>query len=103
MNARRVLVGLLALMLVWLQARLWIGDGGMRGVHALRAAVAEQAAENQRLRERNQALMADVDDLRHGQDAAEGRARNMLGMVRPGEVFYQVIGDARAGAESDSP
>jgi len=53
--------------------------------------VADQAGENQRLEVRNRALAADVADLKEGREAAEERARAELGMVRPAEVFYQVI------------
>ena len=88
--ARRALLGLLVAGLVALQAHLWLGDGGIRDVLRLREAVAEQRAENQRLVERNQALAADVTDLKTGLDAVEERARRELGMVREGETFFQV-------------
>jgi cell division protein FtsB len=83
----------LALLLVVcaLQFRLWTGTGGMPEVWRLEHRVAEQAQENQRLEARNRALAADVADLKEGREAAEERARAELGMVRPAEVFYQVI------------
>ena len=36
-------------------------------------------------------MHADVEDLKHGQDAVEARARSQLGLIKPGEVFYQVV------------
>ena len=42
-------------------------------------------------RQRNEALYAEVEDLRKGQDALEERARDELGMIREGETFFQVI------------
>lgn len=74
-----------------LQFRLWAGDGGWREVQRLEAAVAAQRAENAQLRERNARLAADVSDLKQGREAIEERARSELGMVRPGEVYYQVV------------
>ena len=47
----------------------------------LRAAVVEQSALNDSLRERNAALDAEVINLKQGVDAAEERARTDLGMI----------------------
>ena len=52
---------------------------------------AEQRSENAELRKRNEALAAEVEDLKSGTEAIEERARSELGMIKPGEVFYQVI------------
>jgi cell division protein FtsB len=38
-------------------------------------------------------LDAEVRDLKQGTGAIEERARNDLGMIKPGEVFYQVVGE----------
>lgn len=81
----------LLVLLAALQFKLWNGHGGMREVEALRRAVSRQQEENDRLRERNQALAADVEDLKHGEQAVEARARAELGLIKPGEVFYQVV------------
>ncbi|HEX7324182.1 MAG TPA: cell division protein FtsB [Rhodanobacteraceae bacterium] len=86
-------------LLIGLQVKLWVGDGGMRDLHALRARVTAQRAQNAKLKQRNDALHADVEDLKHGQDAVEARARSQLGLVKPGEVFYQVV-TTPAGASS---
>ena len=85
-----VLVGLLA----FLQYRLWMGEGGRRSVAALRQQVDLQARENQGLQQRNDALAAEVEDLKSGEAAVEERARSELGMIRPGETFYRVVESA---------
>lgn len=89
-------------LLIALQIKLWVGDGGMRDLRAIRARVAEQKAENAKLKQRNDALHADVEDLKHGRDAVEARARSQLGLIKPGEVFYQVV-NTPAGAASAAP
>jgi cell division protein FtsB len=81
---------LLALLLL-LQIKLWGGDGSVGDVMRLRAAVAAQKQENQVLGQRNQALAAEVEDLKSGTEAVEERARLELGMVKPGETFYQIV------------
>jgi len=94
----RWLALILLVLLIALQAKFWLGDGGMREIHTLRGSVAAQKAQNAKLEKRNEALAADVDDLKHGDQAVEARARNNLGLIKPGEVFYQVIGPAPAAS-----
>jgi cell division protein FtsB len=74
-----------------LQYRLWWGEGSFADVWNLGQDVAEQRKENARLRERNDALDAEVKDLKQGLDAIEERAREELGMIKEDEVFYQII------------
>jgi cell division protein FtsB len=90
---------ILIVILVGLQLKLWSGNGSMHEVDGLRVAVRKQAEENARLLQRNQALSADVLDLKHGDQAIEARARTELGLIKPGEVFYQVV-EPPAGAAS---
>ena len=81
----------LLLILFALQAKLWLGVGGWRQAEALQGTVAEQRAENARLQQRNDALSAEVEDLKSGETAVEERARSELGMIKPGETFYRVV------------
>ena len=82
---------ILLILLIGLQLKLWTGAGGVREVERLRATVAEQKHENEMLKSRNDALAAEVQDLKEGREAIEGRARSELGLVKPGETFYQVV------------
>jgi cell division protein FtsB len=92
----------LLVILIGLQLKLWTGSGGMREVRTLRDAVARQTGENDKLVQRNQALAADVSDLKHGEQAVEARARAELGLIKPGETFYQVV-ERPAGSASAPP
>lgn len=85
------IVILLLLLLVYLQYRLWFGDGNLPDVIQLGNEVEQQREENIRLRERNDVLDAEVRDLQQGLDAIEERAREDLGMVKDGETFYQIV------------
>jgi cell division protein FtsB len=82
---------LLLLLLVYLQYRLWIGDGSLQEVWELHREVEAQREENLQLRERNAALEAEVRDLQQGLDAIEEHAREDLGMIKEGETFYQLV------------
>jgi len=93
-KATVLLVLLLAILLAGLQYTMWFGTGGSDEVAALTAQVEHQRAENMQLQQRNEALVAEVDDLKSGGAAVEERARSELGMVKPGETFYRVIDNA---------
>lgn len=87
----RPLTVILLVLLVLLQHRLWFGDGSFPQVWRLRQELAQQQVENVALQERNQALEAQVADLKHGSGAVEELARSQLGMIKQGETFYQVV------------
>jgi cell division protein FtsB len=84
-----------------LQYRLWFGSGGQREVEALQQQVRQQAHDNAGLKQRNEALAAEVEDLKSGEAAVEERARSELGMIKPGETFYRVV--EPQPAPSDEP
>ena len=77
-----------------LQYPMWLGKGGWLQVRALDGDVAERRAANAKLKERNDALDAEVRDLKTGFDAIEERARSGLGMVRQDEIFFEFRQDA---------
>ena len=85
------LLTLLVILLVYLQYSLWFGDGSLQDVWRLHQDVEQQRQENAVLRERNEALEAEVLDLQQGLEAIEEHAREDLGMIKKGEIFYQVI------------
>jgi cell division protein FtsB len=89
----RWLIWLLVVLFVLLQYKLWMGDGSLAEVWDLYRQTELQKQENQRLQERNQALEAEVEDLKQGLDSIEERAREELGMIRDDETFYQIIED----------
>lgn len=87
----KLLAAGLLLLLVLLQYRLWLGDGGLHEVGQLKAEITRQREENAQLRERNRTLAAEVQDLKKGTTAIEERARTDLGMIGRSETFYQVV------------
>ncbi|WP_166206492.1 cell division protein FtsB [Cognatiluteimonas telluris] len=103
MRALGIVLVLLLALLAWLQYRLWFGSGGEREVAALQAQVQRQARDNAGLRQRNDALAAEVQDLKSGEAAVEERARNELGMIKPGETFYRVVEPESAAAPPATP
>jgi cell division protein FtsB len=87
----RFLALTLVILIAALQYPLWVGKGGWMRVWEIDRQLHEQRAANDKLRQRNAALEAEVRDLKNGYDAIEERARNELGMTKPDEVFYEVL------------
>lgn len=85
----KIVVCLLIVGLLLLQYSLWVGDGSVLHVYALKNEVALQQQKVKQLKERNQTLEAEVQDLKNHLSALEEHARTDLGMIRQGETFYQ--------------
>ncbi len=87
----KILLGCLLLIFFALQYRIWFGSGSMQEVWRLQQEAKVRAANLQELKSRNEALEAEVADLKRGLDAIEERARSELGMVSEDETFYQFV------------
>lgn len=88
---KAVIATALLLMLMGLQWRLWVADGGVAHTHRLRQEGTNLKSQNARLAARNAALDAEVHSLKSGLEEIEARARMELGMVRSGETFFLVV------------
>jgi cell division protein FtsB len=86
----RWLALLFAILVLALQYPMWLGKGGWLQVRETDRQLALQKEANAKLKARNEALDADVRDLKTGSEAIEERARSELGMIRSDEVFFQL-------------
>ncbi len=93
----KTLVGVLIIILIGLQYKLWLGDGSLSEVVQLSRELEAQKRKLHQLEERNRVLEAQVLDLQNGFDAFEEKARNDLGMIKQGETFIQLIPGTDAG------
>ena len=80
----------LAVLLLLVQADLWMGRGSLPQVWKLQRDLAGQQQTNERARERNARVTAEVTDLKEGLEMVEDKARSELGMIKPDEVLVQV-------------
>ena len=87
----RILTIVFAALIVLLQYPLWLGKGGWLRVWEIDRQVTAQKMGNAQLRVRNDALDAEVRDLKQGYDAIEERARYELGMIKQDEIFFHVL------------
>jgi cell division protein FtsB len=91
----KILIGVLVLLLIGLQYKLWVGDGSLSEVVQLSRELEIQKEKLRLLEEKNKILEAQVLDLQSGLDAFEEKARNDLGMIKQGESFIQLIPSAQ--------
>ena len=91
----KILGAVLVALIVLIQYPLWLGKGGWLKSWQLDRDLQVQKEKNRHLEARNTALAAEVRDLKQGTEAIEERARYELGMIRPDEVFYQIVDEPK--------
>lgn len=96
MTRRRVVIAILGLLVLGLQVRLWIGEGSLAHVNALKERVETQGLANETKVQRNKVLRAEIKDLKNGFDAIEEKARSEFGMVKEGETFFLLVEKPRS-------
>jgi cell division protein FtsB len=96
-----VLTLTLAALIVLIQYPLWLGKGSWLRVWEVDQQIRSQRDANRQLQARNNALEAEVRDLKVGLEAVEERARSELGMIRQDEIFFQVLETAPAARAAE--
>ena len=87
----RLIVIALVMLFVLLQYEFWFAKGSVISAWKLTDHISTQQMKNDKLKQRNDALHADITDLKSGNKAIEERARSELGMIKKGESFYQIV------------
>jgi len=87
----KIVIIVLALLFTALQYHLWFGEGSWPRAQAVREKFELQMSDNEKLQQSNATMEAEVLDLKTGLDAIEERARVDLGLVRQGDVYFQII------------
>ena len=87
----KALVAILIILFVYLQYKLWILDGNIKEMWTLEDRIEMLVEENGALQTRNNALQAEVENLKTGKDVVEEKARRDLGLVGKDETFFQIV------------
>lgn len=83
-----VFFGFIVLYLVY---QFMYGEQGMQRQEEMAKQIEFQELTNDRLERRNEALRAELEDLRQGQDAIEEKIRTELQYIKEGETFYRMV------------
>ncbi len=78
-------------LVVLLSYTLTLGKGGLLDIWNMKRDISAQQQQNDRLKQRNRELAGEIVNLQKGTEAIEERARSDLGLIRPDEVFVQII------------
>lgn len=89
----RWLLLILVLACVAIQYPLRWGGSGYAQVDVLKQQLEDQLQHNKALEARNNAMQAEIDDLRDGSEALEERSRYQLNLIGPDEYLIQIVGD----------
>ncbi len=87
----RIVPAALITLLVILHAQLWFGRGSVPNVARLTEQLNAQNQQNQQALLANNRLAAEVGDLKEGLEMVEEKARMELGMVKPNEIYVQIV------------
>ena len=90
MSARLLSTALFILLLLLLYG-LFFGKQNFVDLMGQQARLTQLTAEIKVLRERNERIRVDVNDIKTRLGAIEGLARSELGLIKPGETFYQIL------------
>lgn len=87
----KILTLLLLGLIAFLQYKFWFSPNGLPETFAIQKSIETLTAKNKAVETQNNILIAEIDDLKEGTQAIEEKARSELGMIKPGEVFYQIV------------
>ncbi len=87
----KLLSFILLLLIAAMQYLLWYGKASWLKVWQVDQDVVAARENNLILQNRNNKLEAEVNDLKQGLEAIEERARSDLGMIKEGEILFQIV------------
>ena len=96
MLLRGFILGLVGLVIA-LQYALWFGKSNVVDLVRLRQTVDSLERENISLTVRNERLHADVNEIKNRMEAIEAQAREQLGLILPGETYFQIVNPPSQG------
>jgi len=102
MTVRRAVLVVLAVAIVALQVRLWVGEGSLAHVDALADRADRLEVENRAKTERNKVLRAEIRDLKDGLESIEERARTEFGLIKEGETFFLLVDESETAERPDT-
>ena len=87
----RLLLLIFIFIFALLQYHLWLGKNGLQENTEFAKDVELAISSNAELTMRNQIMFSEIDNLKTGTEAIEERARNELGLIKEGEIFFRIV------------
>ena len=95
-NSFYAVMTILLIILFYLQFNIWFGDNSYSKLSDLKKNIEEKEESNIELARKNSDLEEEKNKLTSGKDAIEGVARFELGLIKPGETFYNFNKDNKS-------
>ena len=87
----KLFLAVFVVMVILLQYALWGGKQNVIDLYRLNLQVDDVRNENHEFHSRNDQLHEDVIDIKSRLGAIESLARFDLGLIKPGETYYQIV------------
>ena len=87
----KLILAVFVVIFIVLQYALWAGKQNVIDLYRLNRQVDDVRNENNEFKRRNDQLHKDVIDIKNGTGAIESQARFDLGLIKPGETYYQIV------------
>ena len=87
----KLVLAVFVVILILLQYSLWVGKQNVIDLYRLNEQVDDVRFENLEFQDRNDQLHQDVIDIKSRLGAIESQARFDLGLIKPGETYYQIV------------
>ena len=87
----KLVLAVFVVMLIFLQYAVWAGKQNVIDLYRLNQQVDDVRIENHESQVRNDQLHEDVIDIKSRLGAIESQARFDLGLIKPGETYYQIV------------
>lgn len=81
----------LSIICLILQYQLWLAPGGVMSISKMRQQIRSKKSKIAQLERANDQIRENIRHLAHGLDSIETVARRNLGLIKQGEVYYQVV------------
>lgn len=86
-----MILAVLGILFIFLQYALWGGKQNVVDLYRTNQQVDDVRNENLQFRNRNDQLHEDVIAIKNRLGAIESQARFDLGLIKPGETYYQIF------------
>ena len=87
----KLVLAVFVVMVILLQYAFWAGKQNVIDLYRLNRQVGDVQNENHESQIRNDQLHEDVIDIKSRLGAIESQARFDLGLIKPGETYYQIV------------
>ena len=82
---------ILTVVILWIQYHIWFGESSPDNLEILRVKISEQKKQNLQIAVQNSALKQEINLVRNEPEILEEKARENLGLIKQGEIFYRII------------